>query len=208
MEPERNETKTGGLQGASASERAAGAGLSLGQYLCATREKLGLSREQLTIQAHIPAHYVRMMETDDYSLIADQVYLLPFVRRYAAVLGLDTEEVAARFVREAQQSDSQGSKLGATVRVAPKKQRRPIRTSRTVLVVAEIVAAIVIAYLWLHAPKVAKAPAASPAPPKAAPSAAPRLGARPQPSLRAAPPAPSPGTRAAPRRSEQEELSP
>jgi cytoskeleton protein RodZ len=206
MEPEGNETKPGG-QGASASERAAGAGLSLGQYLCATREKLGLSREQLTIQARIPAHYVRMMETDDYSLIADQVYLLPFVRRYAAVLGLDTEEIAARFVREAQQSDSSASKLGATVRMASKKRWRPIPTLRTMLFVVAIVAAIVIAYLWLHAPK---APASSPAvaPPKSAPSAASRVRARPQPSLRAAPPAPSSAAPAARKPREQEELSP
>ncbi len=207
MEPEGNETRTGGLHGASASERAAGAGLSLGQYLCATREKLGLSREQLTIQARIPAHYVRMMETDDYSLIADQVYLLPFVRRYAAVLGLDTEEIAARFVREAQQSDSSAAKLGATtVRVASRKRWHPIPRLRTLLLAAAIVGAILIAYLWLHAPKLAKAPASSPAaaPLKGAPSA-PRFRAPPQASLRAAPRAPLTAPPAARKPSEQEE---
>jgi cytoskeletal protein RodZ len=46
-----------------------------------------------------------MIESSDYGLIADQLYLLPFVRRYSAFLGLDGEEIAMRFVREVQRAE-------------------------------------------------------------------------------------------------------
>jgi cytoskeletal protein RodZ len=47
-----------------------------------------------------------MMETNDYSEISDQLYLVPFLRRYASFLDLDQEDVAMRFVREVQRADS------------------------------------------------------------------------------------------------------
>jgi cytoskeletal protein RodZ len=37
-----------------------------------------------------------MIEADIYSTIADQPYLLPFVRRYAAFLGLDPDRAPIR----------------------------------------------------------------------------------------------------------------
>ena len=46
-----------------------------------------------------------MIESSDYGLISDQLYLMPFLRRYAAFLNLDGEEVAMRFVREAQRAE-------------------------------------------------------------------------------------------------------
>lgn len=40
-----------------------------------------------------------MLEANDYSAIADELYLLPFVRSYAEVLGLDSGVLATRFLR-------------------------------------------------------------------------------------------------------------
>ncbi|HZO81251.1 MAG TPA: helix-turn-helix domain-containing protein [Candidatus Binataceae bacterium] len=78
---------------------------SLGKTLVAAREKRGLSRSEIVAQTRIPAHYVQMMESSDYALISDQLYLLPFLRRYASFLGLDGEEIAMRFVREVQRAE-------------------------------------------------------------------------------------------------------
>jgi len=79
---------------------------SLGMYLLASREKRAVTREAAARATRIPTHYLRMMESNDYSMIADQLYLLPFLRRYAEYLGLDSEDIAIRFVREVQRSEN------------------------------------------------------------------------------------------------------
>lgn len=78
---------------------------SLGTFLIAAREGRGLSAEDVARETRLPPHYVRMMETNDYSEISDQLYLVPFLRRYASFLELDQEDVAMRFVREVQRAD-------------------------------------------------------------------------------------------------------
>ena len=79
---------------------------SLGTFLIAARERRGFTAEDVVRATRLPAHYVRMMETNDYSEISDQLYLVPFLRRYASFLDLDQEDVAMRFVREVQRADS------------------------------------------------------------------------------------------------------
>ncbi len=79
---------------------------SLGEFLVAAREQRGLSREAVVQQAHIPAHYLRMLEDDDYRLISDQLYLLPFLRRYASFLNIDPDETAMRLLHEVQRIDN------------------------------------------------------------------------------------------------------
>jgi cytoskeletal protein RodZ len=78
----------------------------LGAFLTAARERRGASRDEAIAQTRIPAHYIRMIESDNYSAISDQLYVLPFIRRYAQFLGLDPEEIAIRFVREVQRAES------------------------------------------------------------------------------------------------------
>lgn len=83
--------------------------LSLGQFLAGGRQERSLSQAELAEQAHIPLHYVRMLEADNYANIADQLYLLPFLRRYAAFLGLDADDLAMRFVRDVQRAEGGGA---------------------------------------------------------------------------------------------------
>lgn len=84
---------------------------SLGAFLTAARKEGGYTAEQVAAGTHIPAHYVKAIETDDYGMISDQLYLLPFLRRYAAFIGLDPEDVASRFVREVQRSEVTATKI-------------------------------------------------------------------------------------------------
>ncbi len=77
----------------------------LGVTLVTARERRGISRADVATETRIPSHYLQMLESDDYSLISDQLYLLPFLRRYAAFLGLDGEEIGMRFVREVQRAE-------------------------------------------------------------------------------------------------------
>jgi len=79
---------------------------SLGAFLIGAREGRGLTAEDVVRETRLPHHYLRMMETNDYSEISDQLYLVPFLRRYATFLELDQEDVAMRFIREVQRADS------------------------------------------------------------------------------------------------------
>ncbi|MGH7837603.1 MAG: helix-turn-helix domain-containing protein [Candidatus Binataceae bacterium] len=85
---------------------------SLGSFLAGARESRGMSRAELVRDARIPDYYVRMIESNDYSMISDQLYVLPFLRRYASFLELDPEAIAMRFVREVQRADNTPSTRG------------------------------------------------------------------------------------------------
>jgi len=77
----------------------------LARFLLETREQRGLTHEEIISETRIPAHYLQMIESSDYGLISDALYLLPFLRRYANFLGLDGEEIGMRFVREVQRAE-------------------------------------------------------------------------------------------------------
>jgi len=80
---------------------------TLGQLMTETREHRGFSREQVAGQTNIPAYYVRMIESDSYDAIPDQLYLLPFFRRYAIFLGLDAQKVVSRFIRDFEKAENE-----------------------------------------------------------------------------------------------------
>jgi cytoskeletal protein RodZ len=80
---------------------------TLGQLMTETRKHLGLSRDQVSEQTHIPAYYVRMIESDSYDAIPDQLYLLPFFRRYADFLGLDSQKVVSRFIFDFEKAENE-----------------------------------------------------------------------------------------------------
>jgi len=49
-------------------------------------------------QTRISAAYLTMLEIGDYSAIADELYLLPFLRSYAHFLALDAGALSARLI--------------------------------------------------------------------------------------------------------------
>ena len=89
--------------------------VSLGKLLTEARKNGGFTSEQVATETHIPPHYIRAIETDDYGMISDQLYLLPFLRRYAAFIGLDPEDVASRFVRDVQKAESSAAKASEPI---------------------------------------------------------------------------------------------
>jgi len=80
---------------------------TLGQLMTETRKHSGLSQEQVADRTHIPAYYVRMIESDSYDAIPDQLYLLPFFRRYADFLGLDAKKVVSRFICDFEKAENE-----------------------------------------------------------------------------------------------------
>jgi cytoskeleton protein RodZ len=112
---------------------------SLGHVITEARERKGLTREQVAADAHLPPHYVKMIETDSYDMISDRLYLVPFLRRYATFLGLDAEEIASRFVSNVQHAEANVVRISQEITIVEKKPGAGGRIAFAVLIVAVIV---------------------------------------------------------------------
>ena len=137
---------------------------SLGHLITESRERKGMTREQVASEAHLPAHYIKMIETDSYDLISDRLYLVPFLRRYATFLGLDAEEIASRFVSDVQHAEANVVRISQEITMVAKRSVAASRIAFAVLIAAVIV--LVADFAWrrfvdYEAP--APAPTASPA---------------------------------------------
>jgi cytoskeleton protein RodZ len=119
---------------------------SLGAFLTAARERRGLTRDAAVKETRIPAHYIAMIESNNYAAIADQLYLLPFIRRYAQFLGLDAEEIAIRFVREVQRAESNVVRISEPI----VERRRRGQNPSWIWVATAVVVAILIAAFYFR----------------------------------------------------------
>ncbi|HUO06594.1 MAG TPA: helix-turn-helix domain-containing protein [Candidatus Binataceae bacterium] len=165
---------------------------TLGQYLTSARERRGISREQVIAEAHIPPHYVKMIETDTYNLISDQLYLVPFLRRYAAFVGLDPEEVASRFVRDVQTAETTVARISEPFKMVSHGARRGIpRAAIIAAVIGGLILIIVLMLLLMGRARHEPAAVINPVPPAVlppteivkAPSPAPAPSVAPKPSV-------------------------
>ena len=134
------------LQVSDLADNGAEAQLSLGKLISEARERKGLTRDQVISEAHLPAHYVKMIETDNYDLISDRLYLVPFLRRYATFLGLDAEEVASRFVSNVQHAEANVVRISQEITVVSKQPRRAGRIAFVVLTAAVIF--LLVDFVW------------------------------------------------------------
>ena len=123
---------------------------SLSELLASARERRQLSVSQAAAQARVPAHYVKMLEAGDYSLISDQLYLLPFLRKYASFLALDADEVAMRFVRETQGAESYPIKITEPAQASPVTRSRRSGWLTSVAVALIVLLALYLAGVGRH----------------------------------------------------------
>src|SRR5208337_149046 len=152
-----------------AGGRAVGEEFSLGKFLTEARNRAGYTAEQVASGTHIPAHYIKMIESDDYGLISDQLYLLPFLRRYATFVGLDAEDIVTRFVHDVQRADSNAGRMADPIPVLDSARSNTTRLAT----IAGAAAALIIAVVFFAAfsrhrhhtaPAAAPSTAASPKP--------------------------------------------
>jgi cytoskeleton protein RodZ len=135
-------------QAAESLANGAESGASLGHVITEARERKGMTREQVANEAHLPPHYVKMIETDSYDLISDRLYLVPFLRRYATFLGLDAEEIASRFVSSVQHAEANVVRISQELTMAAKK---PGSSRRIVFAVFAGAVILLLAELaWRH----------------------------------------------------------
>jgi cytoskeleton protein RodZ len=70
---------------------------SIGQTLRRRREERGLTVEQAAHQSKVPIRLVEALESDDYHLLPDALYLVRLLHEYATLLQLDAAALEAEF---------------------------------------------------------------------------------------------------------------
>ena len=152
------------IQAAESAVEGAESEPSLGHLITESRERKGLTREQVATEAHLPPHYVKMIETDSYDMISDRLYLVPFLRRYATFLGLDAEEIASRFVSNVQHAEANVVRISQEITMVAKKPGSSRGIVFTVLIVAVVALLADFAYRRFEEHEASlPAPVASPA---------------------------------------------
>ena len=136
------------IQAAESGTNGAESGPSLGHLITEARERKGMTREQVANEAHLPPHYVKMIETDSYDMISDRLYLVPFLRRYATYLGLDAEEIASRFVSSVQHAEANVVRISQELTMVAKKPGSSRRIVLAVLIGAVVL--LLADFAWRH----------------------------------------------------------
>jgi len=104
------------------------------------REEKGLSLQQTEAATRIPVHYLRHLEGGgDPRLLADELYLVPFLRTYATFLDLDSAYAVSEFVIASHRGETTGA------------SQAPVRRSffKRFLLFLVLVAFGVVVVLWL-----------------------------------------------------------
>jgi cytoskeleton protein RodZ len=73
--------------------------LTIGETLRRRREERALTPEQAAFKSKVPLRFVQILESDDYRLLPDVLYLVPLLREYARFLELDAVALDAEFQR-------------------------------------------------------------------------------------------------------------
>lgn len=83
----------------------------IAETLRSAREQRGLSLEQASAEAGVPMQYVRLLEGEPNVKvgISDELYLIPFFRKYAQYVGVDAEGLLPEFLGMVQQMPGEGS---------------------------------------------------------------------------------------------------
>ncbi len=72
--------------------------MKVGAELAQARERLGLSRDDISTRTKISVERLAAIEQEDVAALPPLVYLKGFVREYAAAVNLDPEDVTRRYI--------------------------------------------------------------------------------------------------------------
>lgn len=94
--------------------------IGIGDMLRRRREERGLTAEQAALQSKVPLRLMHALESGDYHLMPDPLYLVRFVHDYAVFLGLDVGAIDAEFERALHQPLRTPAGPAATPPTAPR----------------------------------------------------------------------------------------
>ncbi|HXG18007.1 MAG TPA: helix-turn-helix domain-containing protein [Methylomirabilota bacterium] len=105
-----------------------------------TREEKGMSLKDVEAETRVPLHYLQILEGEgDARLLADVLYLIPFLRTYSMFLGLDPAVTVPHFLTAVQK----GEGLGAASVARPRRF-----FSRAAVVALILVGLAALSFLW------------------------------------------------------------
>lgn len=113
-----------------------------------TRERKGITLKDVEAETRIPLHYLEMLEGGgDSRFLADQMYLIPALRTYAAFLGLNPATAVAQFVTDLQRIEASANRSERAPE--PSAQRPPPSRflSRAVFLLLFI---SILAFVWQY----------------------------------------------------------
>jgi cytoskeleton protein RodZ len=147
---------------------------SFGEGLRRERELRGIELRDVAEATKISVRFLQALESDRVDVIPGGLFQRAFVRQYAVYLGLDPERTVAEYLFAL---GGQSAPAPAVVAPPPAAPR-----ARVVYVIALVVVAAVVAYLWPRGHAAPREAAATATP------AAPPVTLAPMPSLRVYPP--------------------
>lgn len=92
--------------------------VNFGRYLTQQRELRGMSRAEVATATKIPANLLAALESGQVERLPERVFVLNYIRAYAQVIGLATDEAVLRF-EEIEKSTGEVSP-----QVAPGRRKR------------------------------------------------------------------------------------
>jgi cytoskeleton protein RodZ len=113
----------------------------LASMLKTAREEKGISLQDAEMETRIPAHYLQILEGEgDPRLLAEEIYLVPFLRTYSVFLGLDPAVTIPRFIAAVQTGELFGGSP------TPHSRRSMPRIAMIILLVIGLAA---LSLLWI-----------------------------------------------------------
>jgi cytoskeleton protein RodZ len=112
----------------------------IGSTLRQHREERGLTVEQAAFQSKVPLRLVQALESDDYHLLPDPLYLIRLLREYAVFLKLDAIALEAEFLSAIHRPSRTSLSIASAPRPAPTiPWKQVLWTATAILVVTPLV---------------------------------------------------------------------
>lgn len=125
----------------------------IGRLLRETREKLGLTHEEIERSTRIRARYLEALEQGDLSSIPSPVQARGFLRNYADFLGLDPDEILRMYGERSSKGSPRAAAANQTASEPDRvlgavEVQRPRWITTDLLVAMGIILAVLVVMVW------------------------------------------------------------
>ena len=121
-----------------------------GRYLAQQRELRGVSRSDVANVTKIPLNLLVALEGGDVERLPERIFVLNYIRAYAQVIGMESQEAVLRF-----EEIDRTVRTGRDAAAANADNRRPRIAWPVILIAAILVLAITVLAMkgFLHPPR-------------------------------------------------------